>query len=472
VAPTKPKPSSKTKLTYSLLALPIALSLLLWKLFPPLATQLSKTIFGYEPISQPPNWLWTTTITFYYTWFTFLAIGVGGLLVVGAWIARRKATTRPGNFYPMVSFVVPAFNEEKQIPRCIESLYKTGKHYPGSVEIIVVDDGSSDNTYEIAFASIQYHTKKNPRIRGKIIRHMANLGKVEALKTGINRALGQLTAIVDADSWWQPSTLEGLVKHLRANGKAAATGYIHPSDGGNGENPLVILQQLEYSQGLGVFRCAQTLGNAVSVVPGAIGVFYSEVLRNILNDQDMLSVAEDSEITLELQKRGYGIGYFSNTKSGTYAPATLKDFWHQRIRWFVGWLHNTLFIHRDILSTRSWLSLLLWYCLVVEYFGAFVEFSALLSFPFLFWFAPDRIMFLLNLFWFGSYSLAVGVVFQAVALRFAYGEWNHRRLLYYTPFYSILWFVNLMARLFSVLSYVVGFRGRWQTAKRAVGRFT
>lgn len=368
----------------------------------------------------------------------------------------------------MVSFVVPAFNEEKQLPRCIESLYKCAAHYPGPVEIIVVDDGSADNTYEIAVASIQFNKKSYPHIQGKTTRHMVNLGKVEALKTGVNRALGQLIAIVDADSWWQPTTLESLVKYLRANGKTAATGFVHPSDSREDVNPLIILQQLEYSQGLSIFRCAQTLGNAVSVVPGAIGIFYSEVLRNILNGQDLLSVAEDSEITLELQKRGYGVGYLSSTRSGTSAPANLRDFWHQRIRWFVGWLHNTLLIHRDVLSTRSWLSLLLWYCLVVEYFGAFIEFSAFLGFPLLFWFAPDRIMFLLNLFWFGSYALVVGIIFQAIALRFAYGECNHKWLLYYTPFYSILWFVNLMARLFSILSYVVGFKGRWHSSNPLV----
>lgn len=461
----KPKTSSKTrKLSYFLLALPIFISIFLWKFLPPFAQQLSETLFNYEPVSQPASWLWTATITFYYSWFTFLGIGVGGLLVVGAWLARRSATSRSSNFYPMVSFVVPAFNEEKQLPRCIESLYKCADNYSGPVEIIVVDDGSVDNTYEIGVASIQFNKRSFPHVRGKTIRHMVNLGKVEALKTGVNRALGQLIAIVDADSWWQPTTLDSLVRYLRANGKAAATGFVHPSDSGEDENPLIILQQLEYSQGLGIFRCAQTLGNAVSVVPGAIGIFYSDVLRNILNGQDLLSVAEDSEITLELQKRDYGVGYLSSTRSGTSAPSNLKDFWHQRIRWFVGWLHNILLIHRDVLSTRSWLSLLLWYCLVVEYFGAFIEFSAFLGFPLLFWFAPDRIMFLLNLFWFGSYALAVGIIFQAIALRFAYGECNHRWLLYYTPFYSFLWFVNLMARLFSVLSYVVGFKGKWHSS--------
>jgi cellulose synthase/poly-beta-1,6-N-acetylglucosamine synthase-like glycosyltransferase len=175
----------------------------------------------------------------------------------------------------------------------------------------------------------------------------------------------------------------------------------------------------------------------------------------------MHSVAEDSEITLELRKRGLGIGYNSQSQSVTHAPTTLTDFWHQRIRWFVGWLHNTLSIHKDILTTKSWLSFLLWYSLIVDYLGAFVEFSAFIAFPILFWFAPDRLLFLLNLLWFSAYTILVSVVLQAIALRFAYGEWNPRWLLYYTPFYSILWLVNLIARLVSIMMYLVGSRGKW-----------
>jgi hypothetical protein len=115
---------------------------------------------------------------------------------------------------------------------------------------------------------------------------------------------------------------------------------------------------------------------------------------------------------------------------------------------------------------RRWLSLLLWYSLVVEYFGAFIELAAVMSFPFLFWFAPDRILFLLNLLWFGGYALLVGVVAQAVALRFAYGERNHGHLLYYTPFYSILWLVNLGAKTFSLVRYLFGYRGKWHTREQ------
>jgi hypothetical protein len=117
-----------------------------------------------------------------------------------------------------------------------------------------------------------------------------------------------------------------------------------------------------------------------------------------------------------------------------------------------------------VLLERHWLSLLLWYSLIVEYFGTLVELAAVVSFPLLFWFAPDGILFTLNLLWFAAYALLLGVVAQAIALRFAYGTYNPKWLLYYTPFYAILWFVNLWARLFSIVGYALGYRGTWRTS--------
>jgi cellulose synthase/poly-beta-1,6-N-acetylglucosamine synthase-like glycosyltransferase len=462
VAVSKPKTS---RLYYLLLGLPLALAFLSWWGFPTLAQELSTAVFGYEPLARPAGLLWYAAVMLYYTWFTFLSVGIGGMLGVGAWLSRRQAERQRMVFYPMVSFVVPAFNEERELPRCVDSLFECAARYPGLVEVIIVDDGSVDSSYEVAYASVDLNLRKHPGMRGRVVRHMVNLGKVEALRSGANCALGQLIAVVDADSWWRPEALQSLVEYMQANGKAAVTGYVHPSDGEAEETSLVVLQQLEYSQGLSVFRCAQALGNSVTVVPGAIGLFEASVFRDILNEKELSSVAEDSEITLELQKRGYGVGYLNSARGGTVAPSDFGSFWGQRLRWFVGWLHNTLGVHRDVLLERRWLSLLLWYSLIVEYLGAFIEFAAVVSFPFLFWFAPDKISFLLNLLWFGGYALLVGVTAQAIALRFAYGEYNHKWLLYYTPFYSILWFVNLWARLVSVVRYAFGYRGRWHPPK-------
>jgi cellulose synthase/poly-beta-1,6-N-acetylglucosamine synthase-like glycosyltransferase len=111
-------------------------------------------------------------------------------------------------------------------------------------------------------------------------------------------------------------------------------------------NPYVVLQQLEYSQGLGIARCAQSLSDNVLVVSGAVGLYDVSVLRGILNEKSLRSVTEDLEITLEMHRRGAGVGYASVATSSTIVPVSLNVLWSQRLRWFTGWLHNTLSIHR------------------------------------------------------------------------------------------------------------------------------
>ncbi|UCE96561.1 MAG: glycosyltransferase family 2 protein [Candidatus Bathyarchaeota archaeon] len=464
---SKPKTSQVLgQLSYLLVGLPFAFAFISWWGFPTLAEWLSLAVFGYKPLPQTTGLIWRIVVGFFYSWFTFLAIGIAGLLAIGAWISRQKTKVRKMEFYPMVSFVVPAFNEEKQLPQCIGSLFKCGAEYPGLVEIIVVDDGSTDRSYDIACVNVKLNAQRFAGIRGRVIRYMINLGKAEALRAGVNGALGQIIGIVDADSWWESDSLRMLVEYMKANGKAAVTGYVHPSDGEWEENPYIALQQLEYSQGLGIFRCAQALVNSVLVIPGAIGLFNAEVLRDLLNTERLQSVTEDFEVTLKLQKKGYKVGYLETGRCGTVAPRNFSSFWKQRSRWFVGWLHNTLEIHRDALLSRRWLGLLLVYILTFEYVGAFVELAAIISFPFLFWFAPDRILFILNMLWFGAYSLILGVALQAVALRFAYGDYNHKRLLYYTPFYVILRIINLWARVVGSVRYIFGFKGGWERRNR------
>lgn len=450
------------KLKYLIFLLPFFLAFVSWLWFPKVAEYLATKVFSYTPTPQPTHWLWHVTIWFFYTWYTFLAIGIAGILAIAAWFSRKKEKIAKKGYYSMVSFVVPAHNEQDNVSRCLASLFESAFHYSGLTEIIVIDDGSTDCTYELAWATIELYRKKYPSIRGKVVRHTANLGKIEAIKTGVNKALGSVIAIVDADSWWQPDTLNQLIKYMNSEGKAAVTGYIHPSDGAHEQNPYVILQQLEYSQGLGIFRSAQSLGNAVLVVPGAIGIYEANVLRNILNEKKLKSITEDLEITLEMQKRKLHVGYADTARSSTVAPASFTSFWNQRLRWFTGWIHNTLEIHRNMLFNKKWLSLLLWYCLIFEYCGAILDIVAVTSFPFLFWFAPDRILFILNMFFFIPYIFIIGLISQAIALKFAYNEYNHKKLLFYTPFYNILQFINVCARFISSIKYLLGNKGNWR----------
>ena len=456
-------PQKRFSIAYLLFLVPFILAFLSWAYFPTTAQWIIRNIFGYVALQQPANPFWLGFISFFYTWYTFLAIGVAGAWMVAAFLARRKhraAATRQ-EFYPMVSFVVPAFNEEAHVARCIDSLAACAEAFDGNCEVIVVDDGSTDFTYEATWRAVAgCKSALRNRVRWKVVRHMTNLGKVEALRTGVNVALGQVVGVVDADSEWSADALVRLVDALLLNSEKAVTGYIHPGSYG-GDGFLVSLQQLEYSQGLGIDRCAQSLGDCVLVVPGALGVYDAALLRKILAEGNVRSVTEDSEITLEMQKRGGRVGYVSNARCSTDAPKGLRALWLQRLRWFTGWLHNILDIHADLFRRTSWLSALLWYSFVFEFVGAFVDLAAVVAFPFLFWFAPDQLNFALNLVVFGAYGLLIGAVNQAVAIKFAYGDYSHLKLLRYTLFYPFLWIINVFARLRSIVAYARGSNGKW-----------
>ena len=453
--------NATSRAKYLLFALPFILAYVSWVWFPVLAEYVIRWGFGYVPMFQAAHWLWYLTVGFLYTWYTFLAIGIGGSFVVAAWLWKQRKVHVKVRDYPAVSFIVPAYNEEKVISRCITSLFRCAANCLGPSEIIVVDDGSTDHTYEVAWATIEVNRRLWPRISGKVVRHTTNLGKAEAVRTGVNKAMGEVLSTVDADSWWDPATLTELVNYMNAEDKTGVTGYIHPSNGNSERNLYVILQQLEYSQGLGIFRCAQALGNAVLVVPGPIGLYEANALRNILNEKILRSVTEDLEITLEMQKRGLSVGYVGQARSSTIAPASFGFLWDQRLRWFIGGLHNMLGIHRDMLFNRRWLSLLLWYCLIIGYGGAILELIAVFGAPLLFLFAPDRLFFLFNLALFLPYAFLIGIVCQAIALKFSYNQFNHRRLLFYTPLYTVLRFINVCARFVCLIKYSLGKRGTW-----------
>jgi cellulose synthase/poly-beta-1,6-N-acetylglucosamine synthase-like glycosyltransferase len=453
---------------YVLLFLPFIFAYISWRWFPLFAEQVVFHVFRYAPSFRPAHWLWYLSVFVLYSWYTFLVIGIGGFFVVAAWIYKKEENLKRTRDYPMVSFVVPAYNEERLIARCIESLFKSASRYPGPSEIVVVDDGSVDQTYEVAWTTIRAAKKRHPYILGKVVRHSTNLGRAEAVRTGVNKAMGEVLCVVDADSWWEPNTLCELVNHLNESDVAALTGYIHPTDGKTERNLLIIFQQQEYSQALGVFRCAQALASTVFIVPGPIGLHRAYVFRNVLNERKARSVTEDFETTLEMRKRKLKIGYSNRARSITIAPDSLTDFWKQRLRWFTGGLHNILELHRDLLFKRLWVSALLWYSLIVEYGGALLEIAALAGLPFFFWFAPDRTFFLYNLFLFLLFVLLVGLILQAIALKFAYNQYNHRRLLLYVPLYLVLRFLNVGARLVCLAKYTLGERGSWHKAKRPI----
>ncbi|MEM1589654.1 MAG: glycosyltransferase family 2 protein [Candidatus Bathyarchaeia archaeon] len=145
----------------------------------------------------------------------------------------RRVQAQPKSiFKPPLSIIVPAYNCEGIILACLTSLFRSVAYYAGFCEIIVVDDGSSDHTYEMAWATIQECKRKWPYVVGKVVRHTARLGRNQAIKTGLNKAFGALVAIVDPQASLKPQTqtLKKLVEAAGKTGVNASTTILYKAE--------------------------------------------------------------------------------------------------------------------------------------------------------------------------------------------------------------------------------------------------
>jgi poly-beta-1,6 N-acetyl-D-glucosamine synthase len=226
--------------------------------------------------------------------------------------------------HPPVSLIVPAYNEGKVIESALDSLRLLD--YP-NFEIIVVDDGSSDDT--LANASRLAGEYGHYRIR---VTTKKNGGKASALNAGLAMAEYPIVLCMDADARLEPQTVKAAVAHFRDPSVGAVAGNVKVI---NRVNMWTRLQALEYIEGLNMARRAQGFLNAVNIVPGPIGLFRRDVLLSV-GGYDLDTFAEDADITLKILTAGWKIRYEPRAVAWTEAPERLVDLIQQRYRWTRG----------------------------------------------------------------------------------------------------------------------------------------
>ena len=265
--------------------------------------------------------------------FVFFYFGL--LVPVALWHdVRREKTARASDPYPMVSVVVPAHNEEGTLGRTIESVLESS--YPADRrEVIVVDDGSTDDTYRAAkrYDDVRVVTRRNG-------------GKHAALNYGMLYARGEVVVTVDADSIVERTGISKLVGAFQTDPTVGAVaGNVKVM---NRTNLVTRVQALEYIVGINVLRRAFDVCHGVTIVPGALGAYRRDVLEgNGLYDPDTLT--EDFDATIQVLKRGYGVRAI-DARAYTEAPVTWTDLYNQRLRWSRGNV-MTFCKHRDVFTT-------------------------------------------------------------------------------------------------------------------------
>lgn len=227
-------------------------------------------------------------------------------------------------FLPPVSIIVPAYNEGVTIHSSILSLLE--QDYP-RYEILVVDDGSTDDTYAAASRFEGEHRRASVRVISK-----SNSGKAGALNVGISVARYPFVLCMDGDSKLSPQTLRSAIQYFQHPDVAAVAGNVKVV---NRRNLWTRLQALEYIEGLNMARRAQGFMRAVNIIPGPIGLFRRDVLLQ-LGGYDTDTFAEDADLTLKILAAGWRIEYEPLAIAYTEAPENLLSLIKQRYRWTRG----------------------------------------------------------------------------------------------------------------------------------------
>ncbi len=222
------------------------------------------------------------------------------------------------------SILVPAYNEGKGIEDSIISMLEMDYD---NFEVIVINDGSKDDTLEVA----RKHEGWHGNVLVKVI-SQKNMGKSNALNYGTSVATGDIILCVDGDSKLHPQTLKLGMRHFQDPKLGSVAGNVKVI---NRRNMMTNLQALEYIEGLNLVRRAQALMQAVNIVPGPCGFFRRSVILEV-GGWDDDTYAEDCDLTLKVLTRGYKIDYEPGAISYTEAPEKLLQLLKQRYRWTRG----------------------------------------------------------------------------------------------------------------------------------------
>ncbi len=287
--------------------------------------------------------------------FLFLLLARYFTLIWLSYFYQTKYTVMEKPFYtPFVSIIVPVYNEGKVLRASIDSLLKLD--YP-NYEIIIVNDGSTDNTAEVGESLVGLHKGRTSWVKVSLI-NKPNGGKSKALNAGIQYSEAEFVLCMDGDSALSPQTLKMGMRHFVDPEVGAVAGNVKVTNRGK---PILDLQALEYIEGLNMARAAQGFVKMVNIIPGPIGIFRKRALHDA-GYYSSDTFAEDADLTLKILAKGWKIEYEPEAQAWTEAPANIFQLLKQRYRWTRGILQairkHKKFLINPIINFNN--TLILW----------------------------------------------------------------------------------------------------------------
>jgi len=255
---------------------------------------------------------------------------VNAFLVAGLALDRRPRF-RSGAPSPPVTILIAAYNERDFVGETLDSIAQ--QTYAAAVEVLVIDDGSTDQMCDIVHDRIASGLRP-PNQSLRLIVMPVNGGKARALNAGLAQAAHELVVTVDADSLLYAHALARLVINQQCSpiGTAATAGTVLVRN--SRKNLLTKMQEWDYFLGIAVVKRVQSLLQGTLVAQGAFSVYRRQALLEVGGWQEV--VGEDIVLTWALLERGYRIGYAENAFVFTNVPETYGAYYRQRKRWSRG----------------------------------------------------------------------------------------------------------------------------------------
>ncbi|MDR3238154.1 MAG: glycosyltransferase [Spirochaetia bacterium] len=257
-----------------------------------------------------------------------------------AYRGHRQNKSAAGLKYPGMTIIVPVWNEGKTIADTLDSLLKVKERYRGELEIIVIDDHSTDNSYSI----IKSYASANANLKCCKKDPMRNRGKSESLNQGIDLAGHDIVGCVDADSYPDPESLNYIAEEFTDPRVGAVTTKLIVK---KPKHIVEWFQQVEYIFSNFILMSFDAL-DSIYITRGPLSLYRKDVMKKINGFLPAgQTPTEDMEITFRIRKAGYSIRGSKKAKVYTSVMKTWKALFWQRMRWNRGTLIN-LWLHRDI----------------------------------------------------------------------------------------------------------------------------
>lgn len=406
-----------------------------------------------EDLSNVTHWLFALVVL---ALIAYIPGFMNAFLVVSL-LSDRRPFRRQLHHYPGLSILIAAYQEERTIVHTLASLAR--ERYPGELEILVLNDGSTDGTAEAAErARDELHFYDNATVR--VINYPVNEGKSAVLNKGLHAASHDLVVTVDADTRVRADSLTKLVERLSSDppNTVAVAGAILV--GNPRETIMAGIQEWDYFHGIAAVKRMQSMYHGTLVAQGAFSIYRKSALLEVGGWPEC--VGEDIVLTWALLKAGYRTGYAEDSVAFTNAPTSYKQFAHQRRRWARGMI-EALQRYPALLFKPRLTTMFIWWnflFLPMDLIFTFVFIPGVIAAFFgYFWIAGPLTLLTLPLavFWNVVINRIQSRMFKDQGLRV---RRNHLGLLLYVTFYAVL---MQPVSLWGYLSELFGRAKNWGT---------